>query len=138
MIVASSVTVESKGNGEVINITPDVKTCLSKSGVNNGSVTIFISGSTAAITTIEYEPGLISDFGHFWEQLLPANLLYQHNQKWQDGNGHSHLRASLLGPSLVIPVVNGRITLGTWQQVVVIDFDNKPRKREIVVQIFGE
>jgi secondary thiamine-phosphate synthase enzyme len=111
---------------------------ISEAGLKRGTVTVFVQGSTAALTTVEYEPGLISDLRGLFERLAPGDAQYQHDQRWHDGNGHSHLRASLLGPSLTIPFADGFMTLGTWQQIVVLDFDNRPRHREIVVQIMGE
>ena len=104
----------------------------------NGIVTVFVSGSTAAISTVEYESGLIADLQNAWERTIPQNMTYQHDRRWGDGNGHSHVRATLLGPSIVVPFFNTRMTLGTWQQIIVIDFDNRSRTRDIVVQIMGE
>ncbi|MFC1944995.1 secondary thiamine-phosphate synthase enzyme YjbQ, partial [Chloroflexota bacterium] len=109
-----------------------------RSGVVSGTATVFIAGSTAGITTIEYEPGLADDFAAMWERLVPTGIPYGHDRRWGDGNGHSHVRASLLGASLVVPFAQGRLLLGTWQQIVVADFDNRPRSREIVLQIMGD
>jgi secondary thiamine-phosphate synthase enzyme len=111
---------------------------IEESGVSNGTVTLFISGSTAGVTTIEYEPRLLSDFKQMWDRVIPQNIPYEHNKTWGDGNGHSHVRASLLSASLTIPFVNRKLTLGTWQQIVFIDFDNRPRSRKMVLQIMGE
>ena len=122
----------------IIDITSQVAKDVEESGVNSGIVTLFIVGSTAGITTIEYEPNLVSDFKNMWDRVIPQNIPYEHNKTWGDGNGHSHVRASTLGASLVIPFVNKSLTLGTWQQIVFVDFDNRPRSRKITIQILGE
>jgi len=137
-IVTKSATIQTKGNCDISDITSEVTAKVNESGISNGTVTLFITGSTGAITTIEYEPRLLSDFKNMWDRVIPQNIPYEHNKTWGDGNGHSHVRASVLGPSLSIPFVNKRLTLGTWQQIVFIDFDNRPRTREIVLQIMGE
>jgi len=137
-VVTKDIAFQTKGNCDIIDITPQVAKKVEESGVSNGTVTLFISGSTAGITTIEYEPNLLSDFEHMWDRVIPQNIPYAHNKTWGDGNGHSHVRASMLGASLTIPFVNKRLTLGTWQQIVFIDFDNRPRSRKIVLQIMGE
>lgn len=111
---------------------------LAKSKMSSGIVTVFITGSTAGITTIEYEPGLLSDLKEMWHRLVPENIPYAHDRAWGDGNGYSHIRASLLGASLIIPFSDKRLALGTWQQIVLLDFDNRPRSRKIVVQVMGE
>jgi len=121
----------------IIDVTSQVARELEQSGVSNGTVTLFISGSTAGVTTIEYEPGLLGDFKNMWDRVIPQDIPYEHNKAWGDGNGHSHVRASMLGASLTIPFVEKRLTLGTWQQIVFIDFDNRPRSREMVLQIMG-
>tara|TARA_B100001123_G_C15035355_1_gene917127 strand:- start:90 stop:542 length:453 start_codon:yes stop_codon:yes gene_type:complete len=128
---------ETRGEAEMIDITDKVAHLILNSGLKEGQVLIFCVGSTGGLTTIEYEPGLIRDFPLMFERLAPQGIHYHHEDTWHDGNGHSHCRASLLGPSLVVPVENGRMILGTWQQVLFIDFDNKPRHREIIVQISG-
>jgi secondary thiamine-phosphate synthase enzyme len=138
MVVTKNISLESKGNCDIIDITTDVQKQLAETGMSDGTVTLFISGSTAGITTIEFEPGLISDFKKMWERNIPQDIPYEHDRAWGDGNGHSHVRASLLGASLVIPFSDRRLTLGTWQQIVVVDFDNRARSRQIVVQIMGE
>ncbi len=137
-VVTKDITLQSKGNCEVIDITSRVARNVEESGVDNGMVTLFIVGSTAGITTIEYEPNLVSDFQNMWDRVAPRNIPYEHNKTWGDGNGHSHVRASTLGASLVIPFANKRLTLGTWQQIVFVDFDNRPRSRKLTVQILGE
>jgi secondary thiamine-phosphate synthase enzyme len=138
MIISGNISLESKGNCDIIDITPEVQNQLAETDISDGTVTLFISGSTAGITTIEFEPGLISDFKKMWERNIPQDIPYEHDRAWGDGNGHSHVRASLLGASLVIPFSDRRLTLGTWQQIVVVDFDNRARSRQIVVQIMGQ
>ncbi len=137
-IVTDSIHVSTKGNDQMIDITSSIEDLLQKHELTQGSATIFVSGSTAGVTTIEYEPGLIKDIPEAFERIAPKHVRYAHDDTWHDGNGHSHVRASLLGPSLVIPFSSKRLMVGTWQQVVIIDFDNRPRKREIVVQMIGE
>ena len=132
------ISLQSKGNCDIINITSQVAKNVDESGVNSGIVTLFIVGSTAGITTIEYEPNLVSDFKNMWDRMIPQSIPYEHNRTWGDGNGHSHVRASLLGASLIIPFVNKRLILGTWQQIVFVDFDNRTRSRKLVIQILGE
>ena len=111
---------------------------VSDSGITNGNVTVFIDGSTAGITTVEFEPGLVSDLQKAWERLVPKNISYNHDARWGDGNGYAHVRASLLGASLVIPFSDRRLLLGTWQQIIVIDFDNRPRNRTVIIQVSGD
>jgi secondary thiamine-phosphate synthase enzyme len=108
------------------------------SGINNGIATVFVTGSTAGITTIEFEPGLVADLQKAWERLVPKNIPYEHDARWGDGNGYAHVRASLLGASLVIPLTDKKLALGTWQQIIVVDFDNRPRQRTVIVQVVGE
>ena len=138
MIVTESIELNTKGHRDIIDITPQVAEVLAKTNTENGSVTVFVTGPTAGVTTIEYEPGLISDLKEMWQRLVPDNIPYGHNQAWGDGNGYSHVRASLLGASLVIPFTDKRLALGTWQQIVLLDFDNRPRSRRLVVQVTGE
>jgi len=138
MVTSERIRVQTGGDCVIVDITDQVSHAVEKSGLRAGTVTIFVSGSTAGVTTVEYEPGLIADLQTAFERLVPQGLDYQHNNRWGDGNGHSHVRASLLGSSMVVPFAEGRPMLGTWQQVVLIDFDNRPRTREIIVQIMGE
>ena len=138
MVVTDRISLESKGNADIIDITPEVQHKLSQADIKEGTVTLFISGSTAGLTTIEYESGLLDDFKKMWERNVPQDITYEHNRAWGDGNGHSHCRASLLGASLVIPFSDKKLALGTWQQIVVVDFDNRARSRYIVVQVMGE
>ena len=137
-IVTESTTIQTRGNCDIIDITSEVAEKVNESAISDGTVTLFITGSTAGITTIEYEPRLVTDFKNMWDRIIPQNLPYEHDKTWGDGNGHSHVRASMLGASLTIPFVNKRLTLGTWQQIVFIDFDNRPRSRKLMLQIMGE
>ena len=137
-IATKRIQINTDGQGDTINVTTDIVREVNNSGVSSGIVTVFIPGSTAGISAIEYEPGLMSDIKVMWERLVPSNITYEHDKAWGDGNGHSHVRSSLLGPSITIPFVNKRLTLGTWQQIVIVDFDNRPRSREIILQIMGE
>lgn len=137
-IVSKTIRISTKGNCDMTNITPEIAREISNSNITSGIATIFVTGSTAGVTTIEFEDGLISDFKEMWERNVPQNITYQHDRRWGDGNGYSHVRASLQGPSLVIPFTNKRLALGTWQQIIIVDFDNRPRTREIVLQLLGE
>ena len=138
MVVTKKISLQTKGNGDIIDITPQVEQQIAETNINRGTATIFVAGSTAGITTIEFEPGLLSDFKGMWDRNVPQNIRYDHDRRWGDGNGYSHIRASLLGASLVVPFNNERLTMGTWQQIVLVDFDNRPRSREIILQIMGE
>ncbi len=137
-VATRDITFETKGNSDIIDITPQVEKRVAESGISNGTVTLFVTGSTAGVTTIEYEPRLVGDFKSMWDRLIPQSIPYEHNKTWGDGNGHSHVRASMLGASLTIPFVSKKLVLGTWQQIVFIDFDNRPRSRKLVLQIMGE
>jgi secondary thiamine-phosphate synthase enzyme len=133
-----TIELTTQGNAEVHDVTAQIATAVAESDINNGTVTIFSPSATSALTTIEYESGCISDLQRLFDEIVnPANH-YAHNARWGDGNGHSHVRAALLGPSLTVPFVNGRLTLGTWQQIVFVDFDNRARRRELVAQLIGE
>ncbi len=138
MIITRKISLQTRGECDMIDITPQLERQIADTEINSGTVTIFIAGSTAGITTIEYEPGLVADFRNMWELNVPRNIPYQHDSRWGDGNGHSHVRASLLGASLVVPFNEKRLLLGTWQQIVVVDFDNRARSRQIILQIMGE
>ena len=137
-VISKSIDLQSKGNCDIIDITSQVAGEVRESGVSDGVITLFISGSTAGLTTIEYEPNLVSDFRAMWDRVIPQDIPYEHSMTWGDGNGHSHVRASMLGASLAIPFVDKRLTLGTWQQIVLIDFDVRSRSRKVVLQILGE
>jgi len=133
-----SISLNTSGDSDVHDITDAIADAVSKSGLKAGTVTIFCPSSTSALTTIEYESGAVNDLRRLFDEIIPQNREYAHNARWHDGNGHSHIRASLLGPSLTIPFVESQLTLGTWQQVIYVDFDNKPRRRELVLQMIGE
>jgi len=137
-VINEKIVLSTKGNPDLIDITDKVADILTSSGLKKGNVTVFVVGSTAAITTFEYESGLVSDMRDLYEKLIPQNKHYNHDETWGDANGFSHLRAALQGPSLTIPFENAKLMLGTWQQIVLAEFDNRPRKREVVVQIMGE
>lgn len=132
------ISIKTTNKTDVIDVTPMVRDAIRGSEIRNGSVTLFIPGSTAALTTIEYESGVINDLKKAIDRLAPEDLYYEHNERWGDGNGYSHVRAALLGPSLHIPIIDGRLVLGTWQQIVLLDFDNRARERRIIVQVSGE
>ena len=138
MVKTGSIQLSALGNADVKEITAQIAQLVRESQLKNGAVTIFCPSSTSALTTIEYESGCVNDLRRLFDEIIPPNREYAHNARWRDGNGHSHIRASLLGPSLTIPFVEGSLTLGTWQQVIYVDFDNKSRQRELVVQIIGE
>ena len=137
-IETSFIPVETRGHNDMSDLTDKIGTDLQATGLQNGTVTLFVSGSTAGLTTVEYEPGLLKDVPAAFEKIAPSSASYHHDETWHDGNGHSHVRASLLGPSLTIPFQNGKFMLGTWQQIILIDFDNRSRSRKIVAQYIGE
>jgi secondary thiamine-phosphate synthase enzyme len=139
MTHAERLHVPTRGNAHVVDINEQVKHVVANSRIREGMVCIFAVGSTAAITTTEAEPGLLNhDLKAFYDRAAPQDICYKHEETWHDDNGHAHVRASVLGPSITVPIVDGRLTLGTWQQIVVLDFDTRPRRREVVVQIVGE
>ena len=138
MVKTGSIQLSTRGNADVKDITAEIARVVSASDLKNGIVTIFCPSATSALTTIEYESGCVSDLRRLFDEIVPQNREYAHNAKWHDGNGHSHIRAALLGPSLTVPFVEGRLTLGTWQQVIYVDFDVRSRHRELVLQIIGE
>jgi secondary thiamine-phosphate synthase enzyme len=129
---------KTRGFNDTLDMTTPVSECLSRSGLHEGLLTVFVPGSTAGITTIEYESGVVGDLQKAFERLIPQGIPYDHDSRWGDGNGFSHVRASLVGPSLTVPFSDGELRLGTWQQIVLVDFDNRPREREVVVTIVGE
>jgi len=137
-IQTRSISLGTQGNADIQDITNQLSQIIGDSGLENGTVTLFTSSATSALTTIEYESGCVSDLQRLFDEIVDPDRHYAHNARWGDGNGHSHVRAALLGPSLSIPFVDHRLTLGTWQQVIFIDFDNRQRRRELVVQIIGE
>jgi len=138
VVVSKEIRVQTKGECDIINLTDKVQEAVRNSGLKDGVVTVFVGGSTAAITTIEYEPGLLQDLPAALERIAPKNIEYKHEEMWHDGNGHSHVRASILGPSLVVPFKDGKLCLGTWQQIVLIELDIRARSRNIILQILGE
>jgi secondary thiamine-phosphate synthase enzyme len=137
-VKTNSISLSTRGDGDIHDITDEIARQVSQSGLQNGTVTVFCPSSTSALTTIEYESGALSDLRRLFDEVVPQGREYAHNARWHDGNGHSHVRAALLGPSLTIPFVDGDLTLGTWQQVIYVDFDNRPRQRKLVVQLVGE
>jgi secondary thiamine-phosphate synthase enzyme len=137
-IFSEEISLSTKGFSDTIDITNQVVSILERSGIENGLVTVFCPGSTGAVTTIEYEPGVLKDLQKAIEKIVPSNIPYEHDKRWGDGNGFSHVRAALMKPSLTIPLIKGRMTLGTWQQIVFIDFDNRKRERNLLVHIIGE
>ena len=138
MILSEIVSLSTKGFSDIIDITPSVRAIVEKSKIRNGTVTAFCSGSTGAVTTIEYESGALEDLKKAIERIAPSDIPYAHDRRWGDGNGFSHVRAALIGPSLTVPFLQGDLALGTWQQIVFIDFDNRGRQRNIRVQVMGE
>jgi secondary thiamine-phosphate synthase enzyme len=137
-IITDHIKIPTEGNSEVIDITSSVQSVLHKSKLREGAAIIFVVGSTASVTTTEYEPGLKKDIPEALERIAPSGKRYHHDDTWGDGNGYAHVRASFLGPSILIPFTQGKLLLGTWQQIVLIDFDNRPRHRDIVVQLLGK
>lgn len=137
-IINKKLRMHTKGSGDLINITAEISQLVKTSKLKNGFLALFNIGSTAAITTFEFEPGLIRDIQELYEKIVPSNKHYHHDDTWGDANGFSHVRAALQGPSLTVPFEEGRLLLGTWQQVVLAEFDTKPRQRTIIVQIIGE
>lgn len=138
MTFSETISLSTKGFSDIIDLTTEVYEVLKRSKINNGLVTVFCAGSTGAVTTIEYESGVLRDLQKAIEKIAPSNIPYEHDKRWGDGNGFSHVRAALMKPSLTIPLINGRLTLGTWQQIVFIDFDNRRRERSLLVHILGE
>ncbi len=138
MVQTTYLNFSTRGNVDIHDITVDVEQAVAKSGLKNGIVTIFCPSSTSALTTIEYESGALSDLCHLFDEIIPPDRPYQHNARWGDNNGHSHIRAALLKADLTVPFVSGRLTLGDWQQIVYVDFDIRPRHRQIVIQMIGE
>ena len=133
-----TISVATSGETDIVDISDEVHQCLAQASPRHGFIHLFVPGSTAGLTTIEYEDGAVSDLRRAVERLAPRDMAYAHDRRWGDGNGYSHVRAALLGPSLTIPVVNGSMALGTWQQIVLCDFDNRPRKRDILVQVYAD
>ncbi|HEY5270421.1 MAG TPA: secondary thiamine-phosphate synthase enzyme YjbQ [Anaerolineales bacterium] len=137
-VKTGSIALNTRGNTDICDITKELERLVAESGLTSGTLTVFCLSSTSGLTTVEFEPGAVADLKRMFEELAPSGRDYAHNATWDDGNGHSHMRASLLGPSLTVPFVEKTLTLGTWQQVVYLDFDIRPRRRELVVQMVGE
>ena len=137
-VESKKIQISSRGEDDIIDITEQISNVIKESTIGNGIVAVFVSGSTAAITTIEYEPGLGHDFPEMLSRIVPRDIQYKHDDTWHDGNGHSHVRASLIGPSLIVPIIDGNLTLGTWQQIVLLEMDTRPRNRNVILQIMGE
>lgn len=138
MVETRTIEISTNGDCDVLDITGPVEKAVQGSSISSGIVTVFARGSTAGVTTIEYESGAVEDLKEMFSKVVPQDGFYAHNARWGDGNGHSHIRASLLGPSLSIPFQSSKLIIGTWQQIVFVDFDNRPRSREVIVQIVGE
>ncbi len=138
MVITKRISLQTRGQTDIVDITADVERVVLDSGVTCGTATVFVSGSTAGVTTVEYEPGLVADLKRMWEQVVPSDIPYNHDARWGDGNGYSHVRASLLGGSLAVPFSDRKLLLGTWQQIVLVDFDIRPRSRQVIVQVMGE
>jgi secondary thiamine-phosphate synthase enzyme len=137
-VISKDLSIRTKGENDILDITKKVSEAVAETKLESGIVTVFVPGSTGALTTIEYEPGLLADFPNILERIAPRNMSYEHDRRWHDGNGHSHVRASLIGPSITVPFTNGRLTLGTWQQIVFVELDVRSRVRNLVLQVIGE
>jgi secondary thiamine-phosphate synthase enzyme len=138
VVISKRLMLQTEGNGDTHDLSRAVERALAEAGLSSGVVTLFVVGSTAGLTTIEFEPGAVADLQTAFERVAPRKAEYQHHLRWGDDNGHSHVRASMLGPSLSVPFVDGQLSLGTWQQIILVDFDTRPRQREVVAQIVGE
>jgi secondary thiamine-phosphate synthase enzyme len=138
MVKTDEIKFNTTGPGDIINLTDEIQNSVKTSTIDSGTVTVFAPGSTTGLTTIEYEPGLIQDVPQLMEKLVPSDRSYEHDNTWHDGNGFSHLRSALIGPDITIPFVSKKLTLGTWQQVVFLEFDNRPRSRTVILQIIGD
>ncbi len=137
-VITNTIALSTQGHGDVVNITGSVISCVEQSGIQAGLAALFTPSATSGLTTLEYESGCVQDLQRLFDEILPEDQPYAHNQRWGDGNGHSHARAALTKPSLTIPIVNGQLTLGTWQSIVFVDFDNRSRQRDVVLQLMGE
>ena len=138
MIEAIQLQIMTRGNGDVVDITNKVAEAVRSTGIHDGIVTVFSPSATSGLTTIEFEPGAVNDFQRLFDEIVPPDRDYAHNERWGDGNGHSHVRAALLGPSITIPFVNRSLVLGTWQQIILVDFDIRSRQRRLHLQVLGE
>ena len=138
MVVTGSVHIDTQGHCDIVDITDEVAETVTESGLLNGIVTVFCPGATGGLTTVEYESGVVADIQRVFDEIAPEDVDYEHHLRWGDDNGHSHVRAALIGPSLTVPFSEGRLALGTWQQIAFIDFDTRPRSRQLVLQVMGE
>src|SRR4051794_37641230 len=138
MVRSHNFSIGTRGQGDAHDITPQIADAIARAGIRNGIATIFVVGSTAGITTIEFEPGAVADVNALFDELAPRDADYRHHQRWGDDNGSSHVRAALLGPSITVPLIDGSLALGTWQQIMLLEFDTRARQREVLVQILGE
>ncbi len=138
MIVTKHIKIKTKGENDILDLTGKIDAKIKESKISAGIVTVFVVGSTGALTTIEYEPGLLKDFPDMLARIAPNDIDYEHEKRWHDGNGRSHVKASLIGPSLTVPISNGDLILGTWQQIVFVELDTRQREREIILQIIGD
>lgn len=138
MVIIKEIVFPTSGHSEVVKITDKIETLLGESSLKRGMVLLFVPGNTATVTTLEFEPGLVADLKKAWERLVPEREEYEHNLRWGDGNGYAHVRSSFAGPSLMVPFEDGKLLLGTWQDIVLVDFDNRPRERRLIVQLWGE
>jgi secondary thiamine-phosphate synthase enzyme len=136
-VISDAIQFSTEGNGDSLDLTGRVQERVEAAGISNGTVTVFCVGSTGGLTTIEFEPGCVFDFQQLFERIAPEEIDYRHHERWHDDNGRSHVRASLLGPSITVPIQSGRLTLGTWQQILFVDFDTRPRERTVTLQIMG-
>lgn len=137
-VIERNVKLQTRGEGDLLDVTGRVQDAVSESGLRNGIVVVFVAGSTGALTTIEFEPGLMQDFPDALQRIAPREIEYEHERRWHDGNGHSHVRASLIGPSLTVPFRDAKLTLGTWQQIVFVELDVRARSRELILQLMGD
>ena len=137
-VCTATLSASTRGDGDTVDLTPQLAEAVTECGLQDGVATLFMPGSTAGLTTIEFEPGAVADLADVFEELAPSDRNWRHHERWGDHNGHSHVRAALLGPSLSVPFVDGELALGTWQQVVLVDFDDRPRRRSVIVQLVGE
>ncbi|OPL18450.1 MAG: secondary thiamine-phosphate synthase enzyme [Candidatus Aegiribacteria sp. MLS_C] len=137
MVHGRNLTVSTEGFSDIVNISGEVQSTVTDSGIEDGTVTVSVVGSTASVTTIEFEPALVEDMRELLDRIVPGNVRSRHSETWGDDNGFSHMRASLLGPGITLPVVEGRVLTGTWQQIVLVDHDNRPRKRQVRIQVMG-
>jgi len=138
MIETRELNFDTAGPGDIIDITANLAALVKEAAITSGTMTVFVPGSTGGLTTVEYEPGLLKDLPEFFEKIIPSKQTYHHDETWHDGNGFSHVRAALVGPDITVPFVGSRLTLGTWQQVVFLEFDNRSRRRTLIVQLMGE